>query len=114
MGPKLRNAFNSELQQAIEYYNQEQLEKAFSHLERAHILGQSFVIPHTRSHWWMLKVGFKRSDVKEVAGQINRMMASVLFSRIWVPLGNTGGANVNPVKPMDIPEDLQKILNNPN
>jgi len=26
-------------------------------------------------------------------------------------VGNTGGANVPPLKPMEIPQDLQKILN---
>ncbi|MFQ3171563.1 MAG: hypothetical protein ACI9DG_001598, partial [Oleispira sp.] len=26
------------------------------------------------------------------------------------PTGNTGGANVNPLKPMPVPEDLNKIM----
>jgi hypothetical protein len=28
-----------------------------------------------------------------------------------IPVGNTGGANVPPLKAMDIPDDIQKILN---
>ena len=59
----------------------------------------------------MLKVGIKKRNIKEVFGQVTRMVASVVFSKIWVPLGNTGGANVNPMKPMSIPEDLNEILN---
>ncbi|MCL1137301.1 DUF3703 domain-containing protein [Shewanella pneumatophori] len=27
-----------------------------------------------------------------------------------MPIGNTGGANVNPLKPMPIPKNLQKLL----
>jgi len=29
-----------------------------------------------------------------------------------VPIGNTGGANVPPLKQMEIPEDLAAIINN--
>jgi len=98
------------MKKAIELYNLDDLDNAFKCLERAHILGQSYILPHTRSHYWMFKIGLKRSDVREIVGQVTRMIASVLFSKIWVPLGNTGGANVNPLKPMPIPKDLQKIL----
>jgi len=111
MRQELREAFNSELDKAIELYNKNEFDTSFTHLERAHILGQTYVIPHTQSHWWMLKLGWKKSDVREVVGQITRIVASLLFSKIWVPTGNTGGANVNPLKPMPVPEDLQRILN---
>ena len=36
------------------------VDKAFAHLERAHILGQSFAFAHANVHWWMLKVAWKR------------------------------------------------------
>jgi len=110
MRNKLKVAYNLEMDEAIRLYKLKEFNSSFYHLERAHILGQSYIIPHTKSHWWMLKVGIKKHNVKEVFGQITRMMASVIFSRIWVPLGNTGGANVNPMKPMPIPDDLKKIL----
>jgi hypothetical protein len=110
MKSQLKNAFNLEMQQAISLYQQGQFESAFLHLERAHILGQAYVIPHTQSHWWMLKVGLKTHDIREVLGQIPRMLASMIFSRIWVPVGNTGGAKVSPFKPMPIPDDLKAIL----
>lgn len=111
MQQRLIEAINIEMAKAIQCYEENALDSAFYHLERAHVLGQSFTIPHTRTHWWMLKVGFKKRHVREVIGQITRIIASLLFSKIWVPLGNTGGANVNPLKPMPIPVDLQKILN---
>ena len=31
-------------------------------------------------------------------------------SIFWVPTGNTGGANVNPLKPMPVPDDLRPYL----
>ena len=58
----------------------------------------------------MLKVGFKKQSFKDIFGQVTRIIAAILFSKVWVPLGNTGGTNVNPLKPMPIPEDLKNIL----
>jgi hypothetical protein len=37
-------------------------------------------------------------------------VAAALFSRLWVPVGNTGGANVSAARPMPVPSDLQAIL----
>lgn len=110
MHPELRRAYDAEMTAAIDQYNAGHLEPAFAHLERAHILGQSFSIEHARTHWWMLKVGWKRRDVVEIAGQLPRIMGALLFSGLWVPKGNTGGARVSPFKPMPIPEDLQTLL----
>ncbi len=111
---ELKEAFKSEMSQAIQAYRRKTLDLSFFHLERAHILGQSFIIPHTRTHWWMLKIALKRCDGRETFGQVMRIIGSILFSRIWVPIGNTGGANVNPMKPMPVPEDLRKILDRKN
>ncbi len=111
MNIELKNAFNTEMILAKRHYKKADYTTAFHHLERAHILGQSYVIPHTCSHWWMLKIALKTHNVKAVIGQLTRIAASVVFSRIWVPLGNTGGSNVNPLKPMPIPDDLKRFLN---
>lgn len=110
MSPRLKAAFLAETQQARGYFRAGDLDSAFAHLERAHILGQRDTLRHTWSHWWMLRVGLRRGDFREVRGQVLRMVASMLFSRIWVPEGNTGGANVSPVKPMPIPEDFHELL----
>ncbi len=110
MHPILQQAYDTELKAAVTRYRAGDFDQAFSHLERAHILGQSFNIAHARSHWWMLKVGWKRRDLVEVIGQVSRIVGALLFSRIWVPVGNTGGAHVSPFKSMPIPEDLQNIL----
>ena len=110
MHEELRQAYDREMQSATECYDGGNLEKAFFHLERAHILGQSFAFPHARTHWWMLKVGWKRRDFTEVTGQVVRILGAVLFSRVWVPVGNTGGAHVPPFTSMPIPEEFQSLL----
>lgn len=110
MHPKLQQAHDDEMMMAAAQYRAGDMERAFSHLERAHILGQSFPIAHAQSHWWMLKVGWERRDFVEVFGQIPRIIGALLFSKIWVPLGNTGGARVPPFRSMPIPEDLRCLL----
>ncbi|MCZ4252986.1 DUF3703 domain-containing protein [Pseudoalteromonas shioyasakiensis] len=110
MNIELKNAFNTEMILAKTSYKKADYTTAFYHLERAHILGQSYIIAHTYSHWWMCKIGFKTHNAKEIIGQFARMAASIVFSRIWVPLGNTGGTNVSPFKPMPITDDLKRFL----
>lgn len=110
MHPELRRAYDAEMTTAARLYDTGNLPLAFSHLERAHILGQSFSIAHARTHWWMLKVGLRNRDVVEIMGQIPRILGALFFSRIWVPIGNTGGARVPPFTPMPIPHELQALL----
>ena len=84
---------------------------AFRHLERAHVLGQASTFQHTRVHWLMLKHGIRERDKKEVAGQILRIGGAATKTPLGIyPKGNTGGANVNPLKPMPVPDDLAAIL----
>ncbi|MFO0700162.1 MAG: DUF3703 domain-containing protein [Nitrospira sp.] len=110
MHPLLRQAYDSEMTAAATRYDSGKFQLAFAHLERAHILGQSFSIAHAKTHWWMLKVGLRNRDLVEIMGQIPRILGALLFSRIWVPIGNTGGARVPPFKPMPIPHELQVLL----
>lgn len=110
MHPQLREAYERELAAARTSEAAGHLDQAFAHLERAHILGQSYTLPHTRSHWEMLKVGWKRRDAVEVAGQIIRIAGSLLFTWLWVPVGNPGGSRVPPFQSMPLPEDLKELL----
>lgn len=107
MTPQLRSAFAAEMSAARIAYAGGDLSASFNRLERAHILGQRALWPHIVTHWWMLKVGVRRSDTREIRGQITRMIAAV-FGYVfgWVPLGNTGGANVSPLKPMPVPSEF--------
>ena len=88
------------------------IEVAFHHLERAHILGQRHTWEHVNVHWRMLRLGASVGAWREVLGQMSRMAAAAMFSRIWVPAGNTGRANVSAMKPMPVPEDLRSMLEN--
>lgn len=99
-----------------EYYNaflKKHYQVSWRHLERAHILAQPYPYEHTAVHWKMLCFGLKLKNFKEVMGQIPRLLIGGIKSFVGhVPIGNTGGANVPPLQPMEIPEDLAKIINN--
>ena len=79
MNSELKHAFNNEMILAKTSYAKTDYTSAFYHLERAHILGQSYIIAHTYSHWWMCKIGFKTHNAKEIIGQFARMAASIVF-----------------------------------
>jgi hypothetical protein len=83
---------------------------AFVLLEEAHVLSQRLTRWHVRVHWRMWRNGFARRDWREVLGQSTRLPAALIFSRLWVPAGNTGGARVGALRPMPIPEPLQALL----
>jgi hypothetical protein len=107
----LRIYYDNEIQKHFQCLSVNQLPEAWSHLENAHILGQSFPIEHTYTHWLMLKFGFKIKDRKEILGQIPRLLVGGVKSFVGkIPVGNTGGANVSALRPMEIPEHLKEIL----
>jgi hypothetical protein len=106
----LATAFELEMVQSRAARAQGEFELAFAHLERAHILGQRHTFPHLRTHWAMLLLGWQRRDARELLGQLPRLLAAAVFSRIWVPIGNTGGANVPALRPMPVPPELQALL----
>ena len=84
---------------------------SWHHYERAHIIGQKYPYQHTLIHWKMLLFGIYIKNVKEIFGQIPRLIFGGVKSFVGViPTGNTGGANVPPLKSMKIPTDLQDIL----
>lgn len=106
----LRSAYVSELALASEATANGDIECAFQHLGRAHIISQRFTSQHVRVHWLMLKLGASNGDWREICGQLTRIVAAAIFSRIWVPLGNTGRANVSAMKPMPMPDDLRVLM----
>jgi len=104
--------YNSELEKAKELLKENKLQECWRHYERAHILGQRYPLQHSYVHWQMLKFGIRIKSTKEVFGQITRLVFGGVKSFVGtVPIGNTGGANVPPLQPMEIPNDLQEILN---
>lgn len=111
MNQILKKAFQNEMQIAKNFYLQTDWENCFKHLERAHVLGQRNVISHTVNHWWMLKVGLKRRDQREILGQIARLLVAGIGSVLGkAPVGNTGGANVGIMQVVEIPPDLAHVF----
>lgn len=105
----------------IRFYVQSELDSAaaleaqpaasFHKLERAHVLSQASTLEHVRVHWHMLMWGVRQRSVREIAGQIVRIVGAATKTAVGlVPAGNTGGANVSPFKPMPVPADLAWIL----
>lgn len=110
MSPNLRRALDAELAAARAREREGALDAAFPHLERAHVLSQRHAFAHAGVHLRMWRNGWKRRDAREVLGQATRTLAALVFSRIRVPVGNTGGANVPAFRPMPIAEDLRAVL----
>ncbi|MBL8773825.1 MAG: DUF3703 domain-containing protein [Phenylobacterium sp.] len=108
--PERRAAYDAEALAARAALAAGDLDAAFARLERAHVLGQPWAAPHSWTHWMMLRIGWRRRDGREVAGQLLRLAVGGVFSWVgWVPAGNTGGANVSPIRPMPIAADLADL-----
>ena len=59
----------------------------------------------------MLAFGVRTKNTREIIGQLPRLLVGGIKS--WagtIPVGNTGGANVSPIKPMPIPANLQEVI----
>ena len=110
MRKEMHIAYEAELGSARAAAAAGDIEAAFHHLERAHVIGQRDTAAHVRSHWLMLRLGVASGHWREVMGQATRIAAAALFSRIWVPAGNTGRANVSAMKPMPMPDDLRALM----
>ena len=110
MGAEMDEVYEQELSKAREALAAGHVEQCFVHLERAHVLSQRMTFRHTHVHALMLVAGWHRGDWREVVGQVPRMLASLMFSRVWVPKGNTGRARVSAFKPMPVPDDLRHLV----
>lgn len=111
MHPELRSAFDTEMRLAAQACGTGDLDAAFAHLERAHVLGQWYAGTHARAHLGMLRIGWRRRDAREILGQLIRIPGGIIGSALGrVPRGNTGGANVSAFREMPIASDLTKLL----
>lgn len=107
----LRDHFEQELQRASDSQRRGDFQGAWHFLERAHVLSQAHAWPHLRVHGAMFRWAWRRGDLRELLGQLPRLLLAAPGS--WLgraPLGNTGGSNVGIFTPMPIPEDLQALL----
>jgi hypothetical protein len=108
---RIKRYVDAEIAEASACTKDNDHEAAFRHLERAHVLGQATTIEHTKVHFLMLKAGLRKRDWREVLGQLFRIAGASTKTPLGIyPIGNTGGANVSPFKPMPVPGDLEEII----
>lgn len=107
----LKPYFNKELRQYKNALITADLNLAWQHLERAHIIGQRYPFAHSYVHWKMLQFGFRIKNTNEIIGQLPRLLVGGVKSFVGkVPVGNPGGANVPPLQSFPIAEDIQLIF----
>ena len=87
-----------------------ELEPAYRAFERAHVLAQTHTLRHVASHVAFLRWAVRARDVREAAGQLVRIPASLLFTWLWMPRGNTGGARVGALRSMPVADELRPFL----
>ena len=103
------------VQQEVEQSQQHRvagdINKEFECLENAHVIGQGSTYYHVYVHWKMLQWGIRYRNIKEVLGQLLRIVGAATKTAIgFVPHGNTGGSNVNPFQRMPIQPRLATII----
>ncbi|AUN28902.1 DUF3703 domain-containing protein [Niveispirillum cyanobacteriorum] len=85
---------------------------AWAALERAHILGQMDWWQHARVHLLMLGLGLAIGDLREIGGQLFRLVLAVPGSVTGkAPPGNSGRSNISAFLPQPIAPDLAAKLN---
>ena len=110
-GRRIRPYVEREILAAHQAEARGQPDVAFSHLERAHILGQTSTVEHVRVHWHMFLWSIRQRNVRECLGQLLRIAGAAISTSVGlVPQGNTGGTNVNPFKSMPIPQELAALI----
>jgi|SRR5690554_226497 len=115
--------FNTKMPKSLEFYYKLELEKykvaytknnfvnAWHYLERAHIIAQKLPYQHTFVHFKMLLFGFKIKSIREIYGQIPRLIFGGAKSFVdKIPVGNPGGASVPALKAFPIEKDIQEIF----
>lgn len=108
---QLKKPYSLELEKYRTEFSKGNLKNSWNHLERAHIIGQRYPYAHSFVHWKMLQFGFKIKNRKEILGQIPRLIFGGVKSFVGtVPIGNPGGANVPPLKPFPIEQELQEVF----
>ena len=107
----LKTFYAKELKSYHEKLEAGDLPGAWRHLERAHVIGQAYPREHSYAHWLMLRFGFRIKNPREILGQLPRLLVGGVKSFVGkIPVGNTGGANVPPLRPLPIEADIQEMF----
>lgn len=110
-GARIRPKVDAELLAAKRSDSNGDAAGSFHHLERAHVLGQTSTVEHVRVHVRMLGWGMRYRNVREVLGQLQRIIGAAIVTPLrLIPHGNTGGSNVHPFRSMPIAPDLADVI----
>lgn len=86
-------------------------DQAWQLLEAMHVLGQSRLGPHARTHALMLSLAWRTRDLREVLGQGLRLLLTPLGHLTGrLPWGNNGRAHVNAFRPMNVDQRLMSTI----
>jgi|LNFM01.2.fsa_nt_gb hypothetical protein len=107
----LRPHVDAELVAARDARSRDDVAGVWHHLERAHVLSQPSARQHTRVHWFMIVAALWIPDLRELVGQVVRLLVAGIGSALGrYPPGNSGRARVGITQPMLIAPELRKIL----
>lgn len=110
-----KNAFlAAEYRLAAHAIDGQNFEKAWHHLERAHVVAQDRLGPHCVSHWRMLRLAWRLRDWREVLGQLFRLALAPLGNLTGkLPVGNNGRSSESAFVPMEISQELKEVMGAP-
>jgi hypothetical protein len=87
------------------------IEQSWIYLQRIHIVSQSILVDHLKSHLNMLFYAVKTGDIKEIFGQVLRLMLAPIGNFLRrIPAGNRGTSDVSPFLRETIPNDLKEFI----
>ncbi len=110
MDQRHRAGYRAERASAADSQRSGDLQRAWRHLERAHVVAQPFPVAHIGSHVAMLRLGWRLRDREEVLGQLVRIVVAGPGSALGrYPRGNTGRARVPLREEMPLPPDLVEL-----
>lgn len=85
--------------------------QSWHRLQRIHIVSQHNIYYHVWSHFIMLRYAIQIRSVKEVFGQMIRLMLAPLGNLTGrIPFGNRGTSDVSPFLIETIPNDLKEFI----
>ena len=104
----------AEYRLAANAIDEQNFDKAWHHLERAHVVAQDRLGPHCVSHWRMLRLAWRLRDWREALGQLFRLALAPLGNLTGkLPVGNNGRSSVRAFAPMEISQELKDVMGAP-
>lgn len=80
-------------------------------LEATHIVGQTRLGPHLRTHLLMFGQSRRDRDWHEAAGQLFRLAVAPLGHALGrLPIGNSGRSDISAFQPMPVRDDIAEII----